>query len=112
MKKEENKHMKKQAIGTIIKDLAIILILGGIMAFILIPDAGMGAGAKLFFWLAITGIPFGWKWASKIFTAITLKGIAFKVVFSALLGCIAIFVVLIGDIIRLLVAQSGEKTES
>ena len=50
--------MKKQAIGAIIKDLAIILILGGIMAFILIPDAGMGAGAKLFFWLAITGIPF------------------------------------------------------
>lgn len=104
--------MKQEAIGALIKDLVIILILGGIMAYVLMGDASMGAGAKIFTWLFITGIPFGWRWASKIFTAITLKGIAIKVVFSAFLGCIAIFVVLIGDVTRFLVARSEEKEES
>lgn len=100
--------MKKEALKALIKDLLIILILGGIMAIMLITDTSMGSGAKMFFWSAITGIPFGWKWASKLITAITLKGVGLKILFSALLGCIALYVVVIRDIIHFLLASKSE----
>ena len=92
--------MKKEAMKTLIKDLIIILILGGLAAIVIVPDVSMGAGTKWFFWSAITGIPFGWKWASKLITAITLKGVGLKILFSALLGCIALYVVTIRDVIH------------
>ena len=72
--------MKKEALKTLIKDFVIILL----MQIIAVPfgfyDDGMG---YRFLWLAITGIPFGWRWASSIITAVSLKGIGLKLLFSA-----------------------------
>lgn len=47
-------------------------------------------------------LPFGWRWASKVFTAYSIWSILAKAVFSVLLGMIALPVVVIGDIIALI----------
>ena len=93
--------MKKTAASTLIKDLIIIAVLGGFAAFVIASDASMQAMGVLL-WLAITGLPFGWRWASKIITAVSLKGIGIKMLISAFVGCIAIFVVVIKDVIAYL----------
>ena len=102
--------MKKEAIRVVIKDFVIILL----MQIIAIPfTAYEGAGYR-FLWLAITGIPFGWRWASKLITAVSMKGLGQKIVISALLGCVAIFVVVIKDIIQVFKAPEDvvENPES
>ena len=98
--------MKNPALRPLIKDILIIAILGGFTAIVLgsmsqYSDAGW-TGLETFCLLAITGIPFGWRWAKKMFVAITIKGFFIKVLWAALLGCIAIFVVVIGDLINFL----------
>lgn len=50
--------------------------------------------------IAFAGIPFGWRWASKITTAITLKGIGIKFLISVFLGCIALFLVVGTDVLK------------
>ena len=90
--------MKKTAMHPLIKDLLTIVILGGITLFI-DNAAGGGTGMGTFLCFAITGIPFGWRWANKMFVAVTFKGFILKVLWAALLGCVAIFVVVIRDLI-------------
>ncbi len=85
---------------TLIKDIIIIVLLGGLAFLMLSQDEAFGTGLITFLSLAVAGIPFGWRWASKIISAVSFKGVLIKLGFSALLGCIAIFVVVIGDIIR------------
>lgn len=101
--------MKKSAVGRLIKDLLIIAILGGIIALGMSTSDGLSEGQKVFFWLAFTGLPFGWRWASKIITAVSLYGIGLKAVISVFLGFVAIFVVVIADVIRCLAALLTRK---
>ncbi|MBO5836687.1 MAG: hypothetical protein J6Q92_02200 [Oscillospiraceae bacterium] len=106
--------MKNPALRPLIKDVLIIGILGGFMAFVLGSAASVGAGwtwAETFVLLAVTGIPFGWRWAKKMFVAVSVKGFFIKVLWAALLGCIAIFVVVIGDIIRLIKSTKETPVE-
>ena len=98
--------MKKTAISKLIKDMILIAVLGGLAALLFFGDDSLSQGMKIFFWLAFTGLPFGWRWASKIISAVSLKGIAIKAGISALLGSIAIFVVVIGDVIHCFTAPS------
>lgn len=98
--------MKKKAILTLVKDILLIAILGGFMALLCSVETSLSYGGLVFVWLAITGLPFGWRWASKIITAVSLKGIAIKALIAALLGCVAIFAVPIADVIRCLTASS------
>lgn len=93
--------MKNPALRPLIKDALIIAILGGLAGILVANDGnGFGVGGYIFFWLAITGIPFGWRWAKKMFVAVTFNGFLIKVLWASLLGCVAIFVVVIGDIIN------------
>lgn len=94
--------MKNPALRPLIKDAIIIAILGGLAGIILSWDTSLGSAGSTFFWLAITGIPFGWRWANKMFVAVSVKGFFIKVLWASLLGCIAIFVVVLGDLIRFL----------
>ena len=97
--------MKNPALRPLIKDILIIAILGGFVAIVLGTLASVSTGwtgLETFFLLAITGIPFGWRWANKMFIAVSIKGFFMKVLWAALLGCVAIFVVVIGDLIRFL----------
>ena len=95
--------MKNPSLRPLIKDLLIIVILGGFMLLMANSiSGGEPTGIDLFLCFAVTGIPFGWRWAKKMFVAVTVKGFFIKVLWAALLGCIAIFVVVIGDLINYL----------
>lgn len=101
--------MKKTAMHPLIKDLLIIVILGGFMVFMANSiSGGEPTGIDIFLCFAITGIPFGWRWANKMFTAVSFKGLILKVVWAACLGCVAIFVIVIRDLIDFIKSRKGE----
>nr|MBQ8244021.1 hypothetical protein [Oscillospiraceae bacterium] len=97
--------MKRQAILTLIKDIIVALV-----TYFLVTWLASGLEINLFLGytdinavvigLAIAGIPFGYRWASKMFTAVSIKGFFIKLLIGLLLGWLAIFVVIIGDIIH------------
>lgn len=92
----------KKSIFTLVKDMVLAFAAWGICAALLNALAGHNIGADGAMELAIffAGIPFGWRWSSKIITAASLKGIGIKLVISLILGWLAIFIVLGGDVIR------------
>jgi hypothetical protein len=92
--------MKKNAIWTLVKDVILIVILGGITSVMCKVDGTLSPQMETLLCVAVAGIPFGWRWASKIITAVSLQGIGLKLLISVCLGCIAIFVVVFGDIVR------------
>ena len=113
--------MKRNAVATMIKDILFAVIAWGIAAFFINALWGsMGSGAigakeakgvALFF----AGIPFGWRWASKIITAMTMKGVFIKLSIAFFLGWFAIFVVLIGDVIffvSYLIKKNAKKKQT
>ena len=101
--------MKKTAMHPFIKDLLLIVILGGFMLFMANTlNDGNPPAIDLFLCFAITGIPFGWRWANKMFTAVSFKGFILKVVWAACLGCVAIFVIVIKDLIDFIKSRKGE----
>ena len=85
--------------ATLIKDLIILAIAGAI---------GLALhGASVPFGIFVTGLPFGWKWASSIITAVSLKGIFLKGLFALFLGMIAVPVVLVKDVIAVVVESKS-----
>ena len=99
----------KQSMKKLIKDIILIAVLGGFAALMLATDSTMGDGGRTFFTLAIMGLPFGWRWASKIITAVSLKGIGLKILISACLGCVAIFVVVGIDALKCIFELIGSR---
>lgn len=97
--------MKEEMRGRLIKDIVIAVIAWIVAAivFIALADTGVVLGILTGFMCA--GIPFGWRWTSKIFTAISLYTIAIKALLSIFLGWIALPVIIIKDIIALVKAQ-------
>ena len=99
--------MKRNAVATMIKDILFAVIAWGIAAFFInalwgsMGNGAMSAGDAKMLALFFASIPFGWRWASKIITAMTMKGVFIKLSIAFFLGWFAIFVVLIGDIIFL-----------
>ena len=97
--------MKRNAVATMIKDILFATIAWGIAAFFInalwgsMGSGAMSAGDAKMLALFFAGIPFGWRWASKIITAMTMKGVFIKLSIAFFLGWFAIFVVLIGDVI-------------
>ena len=103
--------MKKEALSVLIKDIIMIVVTVAIVSLILV---GLGAtDFDIFLVLAFVfgGIPFGWRWSSKLFTAVSFNAFLIKVLISVVLGWLAIWIVLIGDIIRYVKACSDEKKE-
>lgn len=95
---------KSEARSRLIKDiiLAVVawLICGLVFAFAT-PLGGYGFLVAI----ACAGIPFGWRWLSKIITAISFTGIVIKFIGSIVLGWLAIFIILIMDIVNLVTAE-------
>lgn len=92
--------MKRNAIATLVKDLVLIAALGLFAFGLCRTDGTLSSGMEIFICIAIAGIPFGWRWASKIITAVSFKGIGIKLLIAVCLGCVALFVVALGDVIR------------
>ena len=98
--------MKKRAIFKLVKDLILTALLGGFAALMFFGDASMSQGLQTFLTLAVAGLPCGWRLASNIITATSLKGILIKAVIAGVIGSVAIFFVLIGDVIRCFTAKN------
>lgn len=99
--------MKKNAIMSLIKDLvlaAIFVALGSALGseVFRFGSASMGLGVMC------AGIPFGWRWASKVIQAVSLQGIGIKLCISLVLGWFALIAILLRDVIRCFTAPSGK----
>ena len=94
--------MKVEARNKLIKDILLAVVSWGIFSILLYKEAGIAA---LLIALVFAGLPFGWRWMSKVFIAISPISIMVKLMLSIFLGCIAIFVVIIGDIIAYVQAE-------
>jgi len=92
--------MKHEAKTQLIKDLIFALIAWVVGAVLFIGMAETGVVLGIVAGLFVSGVPFGWRWLSKIVTAVSFQGICMKLLGALFLGFIAIFVVIIGDIIR------------
>ena len=102
--------MKRNAVITLIKDIILAVAAWGIFTFLLTAlDGNMDPSDARILALLFAGIPFGWRWASNIITAVSFKGIGIKLAISLFLGWFAIVVVMITDIIRCIAERSENK---
>ncbi len=95
---------KREAKFRLIRDIIIAVVAWGVgsLLFATLGELGfLGILAGLF----VAGVPFGWMWLSKIFSAWSLPSIVAKFLGSIILGWIAIFVVLILDIVHVITAE-------
>lgn len=103
--------MKKNAFATLIKDIILALVAWGISAMLLQSGLGMPGGDAAMLATMCAGIPFGWRWSSKIISAVSLKGIGIKLFISLFLGMFAIFLVLGWDVICCIGQLMGRGSE-
>lgn len=102
---------KKKAVKKLIKHLIIFVIAIVVAASIVVGVMGdqssifLGIFGGLFF----AGIPFGWKVASNIITAVSFIGIIFKALISMVIGWVALPITIIKDIIA--VVKAGKEPE-
>ena len=92
--------MKKNAFVTLLKDIIIALVAWFIGCSLLTSGFAMEAEAARYVAIYASFIPFGWRWANKMITAVSLRGLGYKLLISLCLGFIAIFVVFGADIIK------------
>lgn len=93
--------MKEEMKKQLIKDIVIAIIAWVVVAILFIALNGQSIALSLLMGFMCAGIPFGWRWSSKIFSAISLYTIALKVILSIFLGWIALPVIIIKDIIAI-----------
>lgn len=97
--------LKSQAKSILIKDIIIAVIAIGGFAIFAVVSEGMPVSAGIFLGLFVGGLPFGWRWASKIFTAISLMAVIAKALISLVLGWVALPFTIIKDIITYVKAE-------
>lgn len=100
---------KKQASNQLVKDIILAVAATVIIAIIATLSMGTDVLGGIFIGIFLSGIPFGWRWLSKVITAIGLVAIIAKFLGSILLGWVALPIVIVKDIIQLAVAAKNEK---
>lgn len=100
--------MKREAIARLMKDIILAVIAWGIVSTLMV-SCEMSADQAMAAAVLFAGIPFGWRWASNIITAVSMQGVLLKLGIAVFLGWFAIFVVLIGDVIRCIAAPSAAR---
>ena len=105
--------MKAEANKKLVKDVTIFVIamLIGAVGFYFgvgkdIGVAGLDYLALLLPGAILAGIPFGWRWLSKIFTACSFFAVIVKATLALILGWVAIPVVFISDIVNCVRAEA------
>ena len=95
---------KTESRKTLIKDIIFILI-----AFVCSTIVAVGIGEDIdmaiLFSIFFCGIPFGWRWLSKLFISLGLVTVLIKFMLSVFVGWIALPVVFIKDIITYVKAE-------
>ncbi len=97
--------MKEEMKKQLIKDIVIAVIAWIVASIVFIALANTGVGMGIFAGFFCAGVPFGWRWMSKVFTAISLYTIAIKAVLSIFLGWIALPIIIIKDIVAFVKAD-------
>ena len=104
--------MKEEAKKQLTKDATIAIItaiIAGTIMFATLPTGDISFFEKIILFIVsgiyFAGLPFGWKWASKIITAVSLMGILIKGLIALVLGWFALIIVIGGDIIRYVKAE-------
>ena len=100
---------KKQAVTRLVKDIILAVAATIIIAFIFTAMGACDFAMGLLAGFMLSGIPFGWRWLSKIFTALGLLAIIAKFFGAMLLGWLALPIVLIKDIIQVISSAKAEK---
>lgn len=93
--------MKKNVFVTLIKDSLIAGASWGIAAMMLnslFPSFGTEGAMAMAIYFA--GLPFGWRIASRIITAVSFKGFGIKFLIATFIGCFAVVGILALDILR------------
>lgn len=98
--------MKAYYKGQLIKDVIIAAVAWLISALIFSALLGQSFLYVLPIGFLLAGIPFGWKFLSKIFVALSFQAILTKALLSILIGWVALPIVLIKDIISLKTAEA------
>ena len=100
--------MRTQKIMKLVKDLLLAAVFFGIGMAVTLEKAELTTGIQVFLGICVAGIPFGWRWASKVFTAFTVHGVLLKALISLFLGWLALPIALVGDIIGCFTAPSAK----
>ena len=100
---------KKQASNQLVKDIILAVAATVIIAIIATLSMGTDVLGGIFIGIFLSGIPFGWRWLSKVITAIGLVAIIAKFLGAILLGWVALPIVIVKNIIQLAVAAKNEK---
>lgn len=95
--------MKNQLKKQLIKDLIILGISWTVFGILFSMDGSVLMGVISGFMCA--GFPFGWRWTSKIFTALSFYTVIMKVLISIFAGWIAAPIIIIKDIVCLATAR-------
>lgn len=81
----------------LIKDVLQAAISVGVVMLLLV-GTNMDANTTAMLAFFAAGIPFGWRWASHILTAVSIQGVLIKLAFSVCLGWLALGLALAGDV--------------
>lgn len=100
---------KKQATNRLVKDIITAIAAIAVIAVITIAFMEMDFLGGIVIGIFLSGIPFGWRWLSKVITAIGLLAIIAKFFGAILLGWVALPIVIVKDIIQLAAAAKNEK---
>ncbi len=93
--------MKEEMKTQLIKDIVIAIVAWAIVTILFVSLNDTSVPLAILGGFMCAGIPFGWRWSSNIFTAISLYTIAIKLILSLFLGWIALPVTIIKDIIAI-----------
>lgn len=99
--------MKNEAKKVLIKDLTTAGI-AWVVSAVVFAMTGMGVFGGIILGIFMAGLPFGWRWLSKLITACNFQGLLIKTVLSMVLGWLAIFIILVKDIIVYNTAEDDE----
>ena len=92
--------MKKNAFIALAKDSIIALATWGIFALLIGSLFEIDAAGAKMFAIYFAGLPFGWRIASKVITAVSLKGLGIKFLIATFVGCFAVVGILGWDVLR------------
>lgn len=95
--------MRNHAIHQFVKDLLLLAAAAAAGYFItrygFYSETYAGVGAYM-----ASCLPFGWRWASSIITAVSLYGVGIKAVLSVVLGIFAAPICLLVDLVHIFTA--------
>ena len=92
--------MKKNAFIALAKDSIIALATWGIFTLLIGSLFEVDTVAAKTFAIYFAGLPFGWRIASNIISAVSFKGLGIKFLIATFVGCFAVVGILGWDVLR------------